>query len=61
MLHLSLHLPFEEPVNIITLFLVILLIDQVFFELVRIPSIPGLFNKLSNYWPACLQPVGLAE
>ncbi|MBN1115947.1 MAG: cation:proton antiporter [Bacteroidales bacterium] len=39
---LIIHFPFEEPVIIITLMLVILLIGPVFFERIRIPSIVGL-------------------
>ncbi|MBN1115722.1 MAG: cation:proton antiporter, partial [Bacteroidales bacterium] len=42
LLTLNIHFPFEEPVIIITLVLVILLIGPVFFERVRIPSIVGL-------------------
>lgn len=42
MLNLTIHFPFEEPVIIITLVLVILLIGPVFFERIRIPSIVGL-------------------
>ncbi|MBN1951929.1 MAG: cation:proton antiporter [Bacteroidales bacterium] len=39
---LSIHIPFQEPVVIVTLVLIILLIGPVFFERVRIPSIVGL-------------------
>ncbi len=42
MLNTIIHLPFDEPVIIITLVLIILLIGPVFFERVRIPSIIGL-------------------
>ncbi|KJF43622.1 cation:proton antiporter domain-containing protein [Draconibacterium sediminis] len=42
MFHALIQLPFNEPVVIITLVLVILLIGPVFFERIRIPSIVGL-------------------
>ena len=42
MVFLNINIPFEEPVIIITLVLVILLIGPVFFERMRIPSIVGL-------------------
>jgi len=42
MFHALVQLPFNEPVIIITLVLVILLIGPVFFERIRIPSIVGL-------------------
>lgn len=42
MLILSLHIPFEEPVIIIALVLLLLLIGPAFFERLRIPSIVGL-------------------
>ncbi len=42
MINLAVHFPFQEPVIIITLVLIILLIGPVFFERVRIPSIVGL-------------------
>jgi Kef-type K+ transport system membrane component KefB len=42
MFHALIQLPFNEPVIIITLVLVILLIGPVFFERIRIPSIVGL-------------------
>lgn len=42
MFHALIQFPFNEPVIIITLILVILLIGPVFFERIRIPSIVGL-------------------
>ena len=39
---LKIHIPFQEPVIIIALVLVILLIAPVFFERIRIPAIVGL-------------------
>lgn len=42
MLNLLIHIPFEEPIVIITLVIFIILIGPVFFERVRIPSIVGL-------------------
>ncbi len=42
MFHALIQFPFNEPVIIITLVLVILLIGPVFFERIRIPSIVGL-------------------
>jgi Kef-type K+ transport system membrane component KefB len=42
MFHALIQFPFNEPVIIITLILIILLIGPVFFERIRIPSIVGL-------------------